>query len=462
MKISAKNFGPIKEAHIDMDKALTVFCGPNGTGKTYLSYLIFGLSRMKLFRSDFKLTVEELNTLFQGESLHITIDYNFLCEFRDLRFDAVKRGLAELFGCTQSECRKLAKQFEFHDDESKEVFSNRIRQQSYNMGLSIYKALFSIEKKSGEDTLEIRLTHDVVEDDELRTYVRERLISNIYNQIVLFPLTNSFFFPVERSSINIFSKEIYLHRGTLLDLIHSSQNDNATDILNKEVNRYPLAIVDNIRIANDLSALSSENGEYSELADEIEHELLHGKLSIDKEGEMKFTPSSAKTWTLPVKMTASMVKTLSSIIFYIRYLASRYDLLIIDEPELNMHPDAQIEFMRIVSKMIRRGLRLVISTHSDYIIREINHLIMLSNRSDSTRAVAKRIGYEEDMWINPDEIGAYVFTPQRKNGKTIVKQVDVSKEGFEVETFDNAIDRLNQTSEEIFFSLKSDEKDNIE
>ena len=41
MKIAVKNLGAIKQAEIDLGKRLNVFCGPNGTGKTYLAYLIY-------------------------------------------------------------------------------------------------------------------------------------------------------------------------------------------------------------------------------------------------------------------------------------------------------------------------------------------------------------------------------------------------------------------------------------
>ncbi|MCX8481199.1 MAG: AAA family ATPase, partial [Sediminibacterium sp.] len=40
MQISVQNLGPIKEGTVDFSKKLTVFCGPNGTGKTYMAMLI--------------------------------------------------------------------------------------------------------------------------------------------------------------------------------------------------------------------------------------------------------------------------------------------------------------------------------------------------------------------------------------------------------------------------------------
>lgn len=44
MKINIKGLGAIKEATIDLNKSLTVFCGHNNTGKTYVSYIIYALT----------------------------------------------------------------------------------------------------------------------------------------------------------------------------------------------------------------------------------------------------------------------------------------------------------------------------------------------------------------------------------------------------------------------------------
>jgi len=43
MKIKIRELGAIKEGVLDLSKRLNVFCGPNGTGKTYLAYTIYGL-----------------------------------------------------------------------------------------------------------------------------------------------------------------------------------------------------------------------------------------------------------------------------------------------------------------------------------------------------------------------------------------------------------------------------------
>lgn len=42
MIVEVENLGPIKKGEVEL-KPLTVFIGPNNTGKTYLAYLISGM-----------------------------------------------------------------------------------------------------------------------------------------------------------------------------------------------------------------------------------------------------------------------------------------------------------------------------------------------------------------------------------------------------------------------------------
>jgi predicted ATPase len=42
---------------------------------------------------------------------------------------------------------------------------------------------------------------------------------------------------------------------------------------------------------------------------------------------------------MPLHFTSSTVKTLFSLVFYLQHLAKPGDYLMIDEPELSLHPD---------------------------------------------------------------------------------------------------------------------------
>ena len=44
-RVSVTNFGPVRNGHVDL-RPLSVFVGPNNTGKTYLAILVYALRRI--------------------------------------------------------------------------------------------------------------------------------------------------------------------------------------------------------------------------------------------------------------------------------------------------------------------------------------------------------------------------------------------------------------------------------
>ena len=64
---------------------------------------------------------------------------------------------------------------------------------------------------------------------------------------------------------------------------------------------------------------------------------------------------------------------------------------------------------RIFAKLINNGFRILISTHSDYVIREINNLIMASSIKDGVIDKAKELGYAETMKLPHSKVGAYLL-----------------------------------------------------
>ncbi|KAA6327355.1 hypothetical protein EZS27_023655, partial [termite gut metagenome] len=113
--------------------------------------------------------------------------------------------------------------------------------------------------------------------------------------------------------------------------------------------------------------------------------------------------------------------------------------------------DNQILLARILAKMVNAGIRLLISTHSDYIVRELNNMIMLSSKEIDK----KEFGYEDDEYLNPEDVGAYLFNFNKENpDRVIVENLPVEEDGFEVKTMDAAIASLNERSMNLYYKLK--------
>ena len=139
-------------------------------------------------------------------------------------------------------------------------------------------------------------------------------------------------------------------------------------------------------------------------------------------------------------------------------MARPSDTLIIDEPEMNFHPDVQVVLARIFAILVNKGLKVVISTHSDYIVRELNNLIMagaIAAKGDMKTVTS--LGYTKDMLIQQNKLSVLLFKLVRKNTVNTYS-LEINDEGFAVESIDDTIQKQNFTAETLYATLYSEEK----
>ncbi|MCD4786056.1 MAG: AAA family ATPase [Candidatus Eremiobacteraeota bacterium] len=84
-------------------------------------------------------------------------------------------------------------------------------------------------------------------------------------------------------------------------------------------------------------------------------------------------------------------------------------IVYIEQPELHLHPGAQVALAQIISEASKRGVRVVIETHSQYLLLGVQTLV----------AEGK---------LNHNLVKLHWFT-RRKNGSTKVSSVDLDKSG---------------------------------
>ncbi|MFM7714300.1 MAG: AAA family ATPase, partial [Microcystis sp.] len=107
-------------------------------------------------------------------------------------------------------------------------------------------------------------------------------------------------------------------------------------------------------------------------------DIIGGQYMITSNDELYYIPKGKKL-RLSMDESSSAVRSLLDIGFYLRHEARIGDLLIVDEPELNLHPENQRRIAKLFARLINIGIKVFITTHSDYIIKEINTLIMLNH-----------------------------------------------------------------------------------
>ena len=146
--------------------------------------------------------------------------------------------------------------------------------------------------------------------------------------------------------------------------------------------------------------------------------------------------------------------------FYLRCSARPGDLFMIDEPELNLHPKNQRAFARLVARMVSAGIKVFITTHSDYLVKELNTLIMLHQRTAHTRAVQQQHGYDDAELLDPKKVRLYMTGVATKPAagagrRSKIRKLKLAKiypdRGIEVETFDDTIETMNAIQSEILY-----------
>ena len=149
-------------------------------------------------------------------------------------------------------------------------------------------------------------------------------------------------------------------------------------------------------------------------------------------------------------MASSSARGLSDLYFYLRHTAARDQLLIIDEPESHLDTRNQVVFARMLARFVTSGLRVLITTHSDYIVKELNNLMMLSRDFPEKEAVARKLGYRAGEGLDPGSVRAYVA---EGGGLT---ECEIGAFGIEMPVFDETIDEINEAAIELSSRVEED------
>lgn len=456
MKIKIKELGAIKEGTIDLTKKLNVFCGPNGTGKTYVAYVLYGLMKSKIHIGTNK---DLSNKLIEFKKAEYKIDFAEVDKYRKELIENFKDDFDGLFGIGTHLTQQYFKDTEIDFVESKQEFHEILLQCAFENNISIGKIDLAFTKKSNTDIVTIEILDKTISSKDIEPF-NLFFYSALISLLATHPISSTYILPVERNSIFTFNKELSIRKQEAVDHFHAMTGKGKIDkfdLLFNKTTRYPLAIKDGLLVADDLAEIKKNISQYFDFAKKIESDLLNGTVEISSEGELQFKPKQSPKKVLPIHMTASIIKSLSSLVIYLKHIAQKNDLIIIDEPEINLHPDNQIILTRLFAKLINNGFRILISTHSDYVVREINNLIMLSSDKAEISKLRKKFGYEDDESITKDDVDVHYFNyPQkmRMNKQVSIKNLLVEDTGFEIPSVDKTIDDQNNIAEEIFYSLK--------
>jgi len=294
----------------------------------------------------------------------------------------------------------------------------------------------------------------------LKRTISDAMKDIIFAQIIPRPFIAS----TERTGAAIFRKELNFARNRLLEEMgQADKNINPMELLFKVYQDYALPIKINVDFTRELETIFKKSSFIAEnypdiLADFAD--IIGGDYTVTRNDELYYVPKG-KQVKLSMDQSSSAVRSLLDIGFYLRHEAQLGDLLMVDEPELNLHPENQRRVARLFARLINLGIKVFITTHSDYIIKELNTLIMLNHDKPHLKRIAKAEGYRAEELISADKIKVYIAEEAliKIDGKTkkakcqTLTPADIDPElGIEARSFDRTIETMNRIQEAIVWS----------
>ena len=150
---------------------------------------------------------------------------------------------------------------------------------------------------------------------------------------------------------------------------------------------------------------------------------------------------------LPMGLSSSLVSELAPVILVLRH-QSNFPLFVYEEPEAHLHPDLQRIIAQVIVRLVQKGVIVVITTHSADFCQQINNFMKLGALSPDKRAEAqKKFGYESQDYLELDDVSGYEFKLDSTGEHTDVIPMKKTPAGLVMPTFNKSLSNL---TDEVF------------
>lgn len=452
MEITLQNLGALEYANFSLGD-LTIICGKNNTGKTYATYALFGFLSYWKNQFEYPISDDKIKELLVSGKAEIDLQ-DCITELQQV----IKSTCEEYTKLLPNIFASEEKKFETSSFEMCLDFSSININEEYNRVLSTgnKKEVLSISKEEGNSKLIVSF---LITEDKAK--FPQQIITKFVGEAlkdILFPevLPNPFIVSAERTGAAIFRKELNFARNRLLEEISSSnKNINPLQLIFNVTNDYALPVKMNVEFTRNLEQTFKSQSfivkEYPEIIESFV-DIIGGDYLVTKNDELYFSPTKKKI-KLTMDESSSGVRSALDLGFYLKHVAKKGDLLIIDEPELNLHPENQRKIARLFAQLVNIGIKVFITTHSDYIIRELNTLIMLNSDKPHIKKIQEEENYSSSELLDFSKVKVYITenakVPTKLRKVNTLIEAPIDENGIEVRSFDDTIEKINQIQEAI-------------
>ena len=180
-------------------------------------------------------------------------------------------------------------------------------------------------------------------------------------------------------------------------------------------------------------------------------ELINGDVEFARGRER--VPSLAYTQgerSIPVQRASSMIAELAPLLSWIKHVLVPGDLILIDEPEAHMHPEAVLAVAETLVALAHSGVRVLCTTHSSEFLHQVSNCMLRS----ASQSVAP---HSEAISIDVADLGVYRFDrPNLGSGTRIVHEEIDPNWGIPEDEYIAVAERLAEETADLLSTDTSD------
>ena len=444
MELLIKNLGSIRNNNqtIDLTKKFYTFIGYNNSGKTLVSQLlwtIFNHDNIRKFSENNQ--IDSLVIDSEKPIKKITINQKLIDEILNKFSRFIEKEVVNTYNLDASIKETII-------SSNKLIFQADIKEfkdKSFRLTFVVDNDLEYLQISKGKGSLTINIkennTPEKVFDkiprdffERAKPYKESVVIPSII-RVLLSKTEDTFFIPASRSFFPVFYQYIYEiernkrseYNRRLQELIENIDDDVDTnrDIFKRLQEQLPKRSYTEPmnKVIESLYSLNTNkkiNSVYNSLIEKMIG-LMGGEItisSLELIAPIQFSFKFDESKDLPMYLASSSVNQLTILYLYLKYWAKeKNNFLMIDEPEVNLHPENQIRLMDILVQFVtEHNNRVLITTHSPILTDILNNYVYLHTLKSYDVDVTKIIEDNQLKNLNPEisiakeDLGVYFFT----------------------------------------------------
>lgn len=404
MKITIANFGPIKQFHYDLTKDIIVTFGDNNIGKSYAMQVVYLLLKNLTEYAEFNNGYYRYSysTQLRYNSRHFdeireTIEKfskskEYVLDITKLINSVVLFDLSEKFiGNFANSCENTFGNFkgivkqnpiiilEIGKFSLKIAFADKqpLQAEIYTSPTYLKRSTSDFHKsRNANGRLDIYYYNDV--DTPIGIVAdRVRDVISAFSLTVASTVGNVYFLPASRSGI-------YSGMSAFSSIVAELSKNKAMLTRKIELPGISEPISDYFLMLSNIRG--KENAVFSEVYSGIEEDILHGTVSFNRSrNTLVYTPEGL-AHEFEMTEVSSMVSEISPIVAFLKYIVASSPkrtktqkakpIVFIEEPEAHLHPKNQIKLINLFAHLHKLDIKIIISSHSNYIFNKLNNLLL--------------------------------------------------------------------------------------